>query len=308
MGAILLAATSAVWVSRADLEDSLRLGLFARSEYERYAATIRRRGLDETSPGRAWLEHGAAAVAAAARMRSPFTESGSLGGGSAAAAWRFPVRRGQRISVEAAFVSGLLFIDLLECAKGCRPVAGATGGSLALVHEVRKDGELVLRVQPELLHGGPYVVSQRAEATLAFPVAGVSARAIQSAFGAGRDGGSRSHEGIDIFAPRGTPVIAASDGLITGSTTNRLGGKVVWLWSMSRGMAMYYAHLDRQAVEPGDRVAAGDVLGWVGNTGNARGTAPHLHFGIYARPGGAVDPLPYVCDAPCPSPRGSGRL
>jgi hypothetical protein len=60
-------------------------------------------------------------------------------------------------------------------------------------------------------------------------------------------------------------------------------------------------------VAPGDQVRAGDVLGYVGNTGNARSTAPHLHFGIYARPGGAIDPLPFICDAPCRVGRSAGR-
>jgi murein DD-endopeptidase MepM/ murein hydrolase activator NlpD len=75
--------------------------------------------------------------------------------------------------------------------------------------------------------------------------------------------------------------------------TNRLGGNVVWVLRPSRGEAHYYAHLDTQRVRAGTRVKAGDVIGTVGNTGNARSTAPHLHFGIYAG-GGAVDPLPYV--------------
>jgi murein DD-endopeptidase MepM/ murein hydrolase activator NlpD len=121
-------------------------------------------------------------------------------------------------------------------------------------------------------------------------------RAVQSGFGAGRDSGRRRHEGIDIFAPRGTPVVAAVDGWVTRQTTNRLGGNVVWLWAPSRRLSLYYAHLDRQAVAPGERVAAGAIIGYVGNTGNAARAAPHLHFGVYASLAGAVDPLPYVVD------------
>ena len=92
--------------------------------------------------------------------------------------------------------------------------------------------------------------------------------------------------------------MASADGWITGSTTNRLGGNVVWLWSPSRRVALYYAHLERHAVARGERVQAGDVLGYVGTSGNARGTPPHLHFGIYATGEGAVDPAPFVIDPP----------
>jgi murein DD-endopeptidase MepM/ murein hydrolase activator NlpD len=64
-------------------------------------------------------------------------------------------------------------------------------------------------------------------------------------------------------------------------------------------VSTYYAHLDRQAVTPGQRVNAGDLVGWVGNTGNARTTPPHLHFGVYLAAAGAVDPLPFICDGQC---------
>lgn len=74
----------------------------------------------------------------------------------------------------------------------------------------------------------------------------------------------------------------------------------MWLWSPSRGLALYYAHLDRHAVSRGDRVGTGDIVGYVGTTGNARGTPPHLHFGIYARGEGAIDPAPFVVDPPRP--------
>ena len=125
-----------------------------------------------------------------------------------------------------------------------------------------------------------------------FPVAGKGNKAIQSFWGAPRDGGRRKHEGIDIFAPRGTPLLAVCDGEIDRVRESGRGGKTVWLYDPELNQSIYYAHLDDYAVEPGDRVLAGDTIGTVGNTGNARTTPPHLHLGIYPR--GAVDPLPYV--------------
>jgi murein DD-endopeptidase MepM/ murein hydrolase activator NlpD len=125
---------------------------------------------------------------------------------------------------------------------------------------------------------------------------------VQGLFGDGREGGRRRHEGIDIFAPRGTPAVAAVDGWITGAATNRLGGNVVWLWSPTKRVALYYAHLDRHAVTRGDRVWAGDTVGYVGTTGNARGTPPHLHFGIYVTGEGAVDPFHFVVDPAAADP------
>ncbi len=68
----------------------------------------------------------------------------------------------------------------------------------------------------------------------------------------------------------------------------------MWLWDVRGRQSLYYAHLDTQLVSSGERVRAGDTLGLVGNSGNARTTAPHLHFGIYVRGEGAVNPLPFV--------------
>src|SRR5690606_37952339 len=82
-------------------------------------------------------------------------------------------------------------------------------------------------------------------------------------------------------------------GRITSVKEGGLGGKTVWMRPEGRNISLYYAHLDSQSVSIGQRVAEGDTVGFVGNTGNARTTPPHLHFGIYSM-GGAVDPLPYV--------------
>jgi hypothetical protein len=81
---------------------------------------------------------------------------------------------------------------------------------------------------------------------------------------------------------------------------------VVFLADPERGHSLYYAHLDRQTVAAGQRVRAGDTVGFVGNTGNARTTAPHLHFGVYRAGEGAVDPFPYV-DTRRPPPARSTR-
>lgn len=113
---------------------------------------------------------------------------------------------------------------------------------------------------------------------LAVPVDGVRAARLTSTFGAPRGGGTRQHEGVDIFARRGTPVRAAGWGVVVAKKTNSLGGKVVYTLGR-RGTLCYYAHLDRWAdVAVGDLVTEDTVLGYVGNTGNARTTPPHLHF------------------------------
>jgi murein DD-endopeptidase MepM/ murein hydrolase activator NlpD len=133
--------------------------------------------------------------------------------------------------------------------------------------------------------------------TLKVPVRGVGRTALRSSWGEPRSG-HRHHQGIDIFARRGTPVVAAAEGVVVRiGTTDRLGGNTVWIAGKPSTL-YYYAHLDgfRPGLQVGDRVAAGDVLGRVGNTGNARTTPPHLHFGMYpaARAFWPIDPTPML--------------
>jgi hypothetical protein len=131
---------------------------------------------------------------------------------------------------------------------------------------------------------------------LAFPVAGKKA-SIASFWGDVRDGGKRKHEGIDIFAKKGTPVVAICDGIVTSTGNTPRGGKTIWVQSLKHTWTAYYAHLDVQKVKVGQFVKKGQTIGTVGNTGNARTTPPHLHFGIYTW-WGAVNPLPYVKNSP----------
>jgi murein DD-endopeptidase MepM/ murein hydrolase activator NlpD len=124
------------------------------------------------------------------------------------------------------------------------------------------------------------------------PVVGASKKSIISFYGDARDGGKRKHEGIDIFAPKGTFIIAPSDGVITSVGYNILGGKVIWMNDSKRKHSYYFAHLDSQIVQNGATVKLGDTLGTVGNTGNARRTRPHLHFGVYQK--NSKNPVTYI--------------
>lgn len=123
-----------------------------------------------------------------------------------------------------------------------------------------------------------------------FPVAGKSPRDVISRFGAPR--GRRRHEGIDIKARRGTAVLAIADGTIERVNQSRKGGRQIWL-RLADSTLVFYAHLHEQWVQPREAVNAGQALGSVGNTGNARHTTPHLHFEIILPGQGAVDPLPF---------------
>jgi len=111
-----------------------------------------------------------------------------------------------------------------------------------------------------------------------------------NSWGNARTGGRR-HEGIDIFAPKDTPVRSTTRGIVVRVGTNRLGGQTVWI--LGPGLERhYYAHLNRYAaLRPGDHVDAGQIIGYAGNTGNARGGPPHLHYGIYSG-GAARNPYP----------------
>jgi murein DD-endopeptidase MepM/ murein hydrolase activator NlpD len=282
--------------------------LGSQAPYERYAQSLRSAGLDATALGRAWIGAGESALQSAPGIELPFREAAYFGAAEPAAqAWSFEARRGVRLTIAlemqndgAATTPPLVFAELFllpavtDTIGVPARVKSAEPGTAAMTYEVQRDGRYALRIQPELLRSVRVTVTLREGPTLAFPVAGRDGRAIRSFWGASRDAGRRRHQGIDIFAPRRTPAIAATDGRVTWVGTNRLGGKVIFVWDEARGHNLYYAHLDSQVVQSGRRVRIGDTIGLIGNTGNARGTAPHLHFGIYRRGYGAVDPFPFV--------------
>lgn len=116
---------------------------------------------------------------------------------------------------------------------------------------------------------------------LAMPVAGLDAAALRDTFHDAR--GGRSHEAIDIMAPRGTPVFAVDDGVVVKLFNSVPGGLTVYQFDAEGRLAYYYAHLDRYAdgLSEGRRVRRCELLGHVGSTGNADPRAPHLHFAVF---------------------------
>jgi murein DD-endopeptidase MepM/ murein hydrolase activator NlpD len=140
---------------------------------------------------------------------------------------------------------------------------------------------------------------------LAIPVAGVKAVDLHDSFGEAR-GSDRKHEAIDILAPRNTPVLAVDDGKIEKLFYSERGGTTAYQFDPTRTYAYYYAHLDAYApgLVAGQELKRGDLIGYVGTSGNAPPETPHLHFQIFRLTpekhwweGQAIDPFPYLAVA-----------
>lgn len=267
-----------------------------RSPHEKYGDGITNAGLQQTQLGSLWFEVAGRSLALPQTITLPFKETGYFAAEKpSAAGFSFNARRGEKIIADLNTLPAtgiLLFAELWQPANGKISLL-TTMDTLTrrLQYSVEKDGQYILRLQPELLRGVEYTIAITTAPSLAFPVDRSGNPKIISLWGVGRDGGTRTHEGIDISARLRTPALAAADGYITRVNENRLGGKVVFLNTGS--YSLYYAHLDSQIVRPGQRVSAGDLVGLVGKTGNAQSTIPHLHFGIYTG-NGAIDPLAFI--------------
>lgn len=144
--------------------------------------------------------------------------------------------------------------------------------------------------------------SQPQPGPLLIPVAGVKANQLSDTFTQAR-GAGRAHDAIDILAPRGTPVLAVDDGKVVKLFNSKPGGLTVYQFDPGEKFAYYYAHLDRYA--PGlvesQQLKRGELVGYVGSSGNANPAAPHLHFAIFVLgpekhwwQGTAINPYPFL--------------
>jgi murein DD-endopeptidase MepM/ murein hydrolase activator NlpD len=271
-----------------------------KTPHEAYAKKIEDAGLKETALGDAWFKAAAITLSQPLHVSLPYTETGYFSAEKAnAIGLRFHARRGEKIKITLAkrpVEDFEVYVDLWQpVSSGESPklLLAADTMKLSLEYIVTEDTAFIVRIQPELLKEGEYTLTITSGPSLAFPISPKVKSFIGSYFGAGRDRGERKHEGIDIFAPKHSPAVAAADGVITDVGENTLGGKIIFMRPNGKPYSLYYAHLDSQIALEGQRVTTGDVIGLTGNTGNAKFTSSHLHFGIYTI-SGAIDPLYFV--------------
>lgn len=255
-----------------------------------------------------WREAARGALERPTEIVPPYAERGALLPTlSGALGIAFAAEAGDvlRLQLDGAAIGGPgacerceILVDLLrfsgpDSAAAAVPSRHVAIDGSALRARLPTTGRYLVRLQPERRISLLYELELELGATLPFPVRSRGLEAVQSFFGDPREGGKRRHEGIDIFAARSTPVVAVAAGWAV-PRRNELGGNTVFL--NTPGVSYYYAHLERAAFDAPRPVAAGAVLGYVGNSGNAEATPPHLHFAIYRWGRGAIDPLPLLSE------------
>lgn len=197
---------------------------------------------------------------------------------------------------KAFAIFGMAFIALLAwVAAGSNPAteSRAMGGPSAIV--------VSRALTPAPLPVTASNLDSDSPRPMIVPVAGVDPSTLHDMFNDER--GGRRHEALDIMAPRGTPVIAADDGVVKKLFTSVPGGLTIYEFDPDQRYCYYYAHLDAYAegLHEGQTVHRGDLLGYVGTTGNAPKDAPHLHFAVIRLDpdkrwwkGSYVDPYPLL--------------
>jgi hypothetical protein len=258
-----------------------------------------------TPEATAWLRAGAQGLRDSLVVPLPFRETGVLTDSlPLALSYRVTILPGRQLLARldgTLDAPGHFLLDawVIDSAGHTRRRAVDAAGEGCLSLPVTTDTTtLLVRVQAPIGASGQFTLQLDTQPTLLeFPVKAYGIDHVTSLWGQPRDGGKRRHEGIDVPAPIGTPVVASADGVVMRVDSNGWGGRFITLAVPNLGVALYYAHLDQQLVRVGRKVRRGQVLGTVGVTGNADTLVPHLHFGIYTGLG-AVDPYPFLDSRP----------
>jgi len=270
----------------------------AASPHEQYQKKLSSSGLDKTSIGLAWIENSVQSLQKALTITIPYRTTGYFSAEKVrAVAYQFSAVKGQKITVTTIKkpANSALYLDIWKQdeKQDLKRIAFSDTLNNPVELEITDNGKYFIRIQPELLQGIEYTISIVSGPSLSFPTGTKKSSSIQSYWGDSRDANARKHEGVDIFGAFRSPVLAAANGTVTRVNENNLGGKVVWLRPDAKNYSLYYAHLDEQLAIEGQSVKVGDTLGLMGNTGNAKTTPTHLHFGIYES-AGAINPLPFI--------------
>jgi len=206
------------------------------------------------------------------------------------------------------FAAGVLFLAVTLLATGRLVTHGPAGPppnayASGLPDFSTSPPRLPSPMIPELItpQGSADRAAPNAPPSLAMPLSGVDASTLGDTFNDARAG--HKHEALDIMAPRGTPVKAVAEGNVVKLFNSKQGGITVYQFDNARNYCFYYAHLDRYApgLKEGTLLRTGDVLGYVGSTGDASPNAPHLHFAVFELgpdkkwyKGTAINPLPLL--------------
>ena len=272
--------------------------IFNISPYESYVKSLETSGISKSSMGKKWISSGQNALLSPNEsVKFPFKSEIFFReiiptAISYSMKYQENAKLTFKISSKGKDNNGV-YVDIFENNPTKSRIKNFYVKDTIFVYEDNNTQNLILRIQPQLLVNQYVTVEIIENPKLAFPVKNGINKDIQSFWGVERDGGIRKHEGVDIFNKKGTPILAVEDGTIARVETNILGGKVVWQRLGMFGQSIYYAHLDSQTVSTGQTVKKGDIVGFMGNTGNAKFTPSHLHFGIYTG-SGAIDPLLYI--------------
>ena len=268
------------------------------SPYESYLKSLESSGISKSTMGKKWITSGENAllnpnetIKLPFKAEIFFRETAPI-----AISYRLKYEEYAKLTFKITSKTkenNRIYIDVFEENPNRSRVKNLYVKDTVFTYDDNSSKSLILRIQPQLLVNQFVTIEIIENPKLAFPVKNGSNKDIQSFWGVDRDGGSRRHEGVDIFNKKGTPILAVEDGTIARVETTNLGGKVVWQRLGLFGQSIYYAHLDSQTVNSGQVVKKGDVVGFMGNTGNAKFTPSHLHFGIYTG-SGAIDPLLYI--------------
>jgi len=193
-----------------------------------------------------------------------------------------------RTFVIGMFAGAVLLYALLWRFHGLAPpdlrprrVAEAAPPSASTVNRIAHDpltARRDLRFSPA---PDPGDLERLREKELAFPVSGFDRHHLRDDFAEMR--GTRVHEALDLLAPRGTPVLAVDEGVVTKLFNSKAGGLTVYQFDRGEAFCYYYAHLDRYAegLQEGQLLRKGETIGYVGTSGNAPPNVPHLHFTIF---------------------------
>jgi murein DD-endopeptidase MepM/ murein hydrolase activator NlpD len=189
------------------------------------------------------------------------------------------------LALLASFAAGVLVDGRLRTHGPPKPVQVAIPGDVFLSAPSRPAGALVRRaasVEGPVAGAPVAALNDLPPGRIRLPIDGVDIESFKGGF-AERRGGDRPHEAVDMLAPRSTPVHAVENGTIAKLFTSKQGGLTVYQFDPDRRLCFYYAHLDRYAdgLKDGAVVAQGDVIGYVGTTGNAPPNTPHLHFAVF---------------------------